>query len=199
MLTGKIQATVDREVAGSPRARELLGRLEGRRFAVEARFTPWRLTLLAEAGRLVLERGAHVSADARLSGTPLALLALVRENPTEVIRRGDVTIEGDAQIAERFQEVALLLRPDLEETLSQLIGDLPAHGVGGLLRAVTGYGRDSASTVARNVGEYVVHERAALVTSAEARQFLDEVDRLRERTDRLVARVAQLERRGSPS
>lgn len=199
MLTGKLQAAVDREVAGSPRARELLGRLEGRRFAIEARFTPWRITLLAEAGRLVLERGSHVSADARLSGTPLALLALARENPAEVIRRGDVTIEGDAQVAERFQEVALLLRPDLEEMLSQIIGDLPAQGAGRVLRAVAGHGRDSARTVARNVGEYVVHERGALVTSAEARQFLDDVDRLRERADRLVARVAQLERRGSAS
>ena len=41
MLTGKIQALVDRHVAGSPRARELLSALEGRSLQVKVKFTPW--------------------------------------------------------------------------------------------------------------------------------------------------------------
>lgn len=192
MLTERLQAAIDREVQGSPRARELLALLEGQSLAIEARYTPWRMTLHAAPDRLLLEKGAADDADARLSGTPLALLALARENPADVIRRGDVTIDGDGQVAERFQQIIQLLRPDLEEALSGLMGDVPAQGVGKLLRMAAGYGRDSLHTVARNVGEYVAHERGELVSSAEARQFLDEVDRLRERTDRLAARVDAL-------
>ncbi len=192
MLTERLQAAIDREVQGSPRARELLALLEGQSLAIEARYTPWRMTLHAAHDRLLLEKGAADDADARLSGTPLALLALARENPADVIRRGDVTIDGDGQVAERFQQIIQLLRPDLEEALSGLMGDVPAQGVGKLLRMAAGYGRDSLHTVARNVGEYVAHERGELVSSAEARQFLDEVDRLRERTDRLAARVDAL-------
>jgi ubiquinone biosynthesis protein UbiJ len=193
MLTERLQAAIDREVAGSPRARELLALLEGQSLAMQALYTPWGATLHAVPERLLLERGAAADADARLCGTPLALLALARENPADVIRRGDVTIDGDGQVAERFQQLIQLLQPELEESLSGLIGDVPAQGLGKLLRLATGYARDSLHAVARTAGEYVTHERGDLVTRAEAGEFLDEVDRLRERTDRLAARVCVLE------
>ena len=63
-----------------------------------------------------------------------ALLALLREDPSEVIRRGDVSIGGDAELASRFQELLQLLRPDLEagvaplaarEDLAQLLDGVP--------------------------------------------------------------------------
>lgn len=201
MITERLQAVVDREVAGSPRARELLALLDGRRLLVEARYTPWALTLHATGGRLLLVRGSGHGADATLAGTPLSLLSLLREEPGEVIRRGDVRLQGDAQVAERFQQLLQLLRPDLEEGLSRVLGDVPAHGLGQLLRRAAGYGRDSLHTMARNVGEYVAHERSDLVTRAEATAFLDGVDELRERTDRLAARLAALagDGKGSPS
>jgi ubiquinone biosynthesis accessory factor UbiJ len=196
MITERLQAAVDREVEGSPRALELLQLLEGRSLRIEARYTPWRVTLRASGARLLLDRSAEGSADAHLSGTPMSLLALARETPADVIRRGDVTITGDGGVAERFQELIQLLRPDLEETLSKVIGDVPAYGLGQLLRRSVGFGRDSAHTVARNVGEYLTHERRELVPRAEAQAHLDAVDALRERVDRLAARVDALGARG---
>lgn len=193
MLTERIQALVDRNVAGSPRARALLAELEGRSLRIAARYTPWRVRLSAAGGRLLLSRSGDGPVDATLNGTPFALLSMTREDPQEVIRRGDVQIEGDGQVAGIFQELALLLRPDLEAELAQLIGDVPAFGVGSLLRRALDYGRNVARTGAQNVGEYLAHERRELVPRAEARQFLEEVDALREHVDRVAARVARLE------
>lgn len=193
MLTERLQALVDRGVEASPRARELLTQLNGRRMQVVARYTPWQLTLLADGGRLRLLRDADMSADVTLTGTPLALLALLREDPAAVIRRGDATLSGDAETGQRFQELAQLLRPDLEAGLARVIGDVPAYGVGSLLRKALAYGRGAAATQAQNFGEYLAHERRVLVPRAEAAQFLAEVDALRESTDRLAARVARLE------
>jgi ubiquinone biosynthesis protein UbiJ len=193
MLTERIQGMVDRNVAGSPRARELLTQIEGRSLRIVARYTPWRVTLSAAAGRLLLSRTAEGAVDATLSGTPFALLSMTREDPQEVIRRGDVQIEGDGQVAGAFQELALLLRPDLEGELAQVIGDVPAFGVGSLLRRALDYGRSVTRTGAQNVGEYLAHERRELVPRAEARQFLEAVDALRESVDRVAARVARLE------
>lgn len=193
MLTEQIQALIDREVAGSPRARTLLRELQGHSLDIEARYTPWRVQLTAMPDRLVLDRNPQAPGVAAISGSPLALLALARENPQDVIRRGDAQITGDGAIASRFQEMLQLLRPDLEEPLSRLIGDVPAHGLGSLVRRAMGYASDSSRTVARNVGEYFTHERRELVTRAEAGEFLDGVDRLREQADRLEARVAALE------
>jgi ubiquinone biosynthesis accessory factor UbiJ len=196
MITGKIQAALDTQIAGSPRAQQLLRELEGRSLVVLVRFTPFRVRVQAIDGRLQIVRD-KADGDATILGSPLALLAMTREPPMDVIRRGDVKIEGDSDIATRFQELLALLQPDLEESLSGFIGDIPAHGVGSLLRSALAYGRQSTRTTAQNLGEYFTHERRELVTCAEAEGFLQGVDALRETTDRLAARVAQLEQSGA--
>jgi ubiquinone biosynthesis protein UbiJ len=193
MLTERLQALVDRGVEGSPRARELLTQLDGRRMEVRARHTPFKVTLLVASGQLRLLRDSHADADVRLSGTPLNLAALLSEDPAEVIRRGDATLTGDAELGQRFQELFQLLRPDLEAGLARVIGDVPAYSVGSIVRKAFAWGRSSATTQAQNIGEYLAHERRLLVPRAEASQFLEQVDSLRESTDRLAARVARLE------
>jgi ubiquinone biosynthesis protein UbiJ len=195
MLTERIQAAIDRNVAGSPRARELLAQLEGRSLVVRMQFTPWRVRAHVESGRLLVARTQDESADALLSGTPLAMLSLMREAPADVIRRGDVTLTGNSDAAQQFQELALLLRPDLEESLAGVIGDAPAYGLGQLLRKGLDFGRATARTAGLNVGEYLAHERRVLVPRAEASEFLNGVDDLRESTDRIAARVQALEAR----
>ncbi len=99
-----------------------------------------------------MARTQDESADALLSGTPLALLSLMREAPADVIRRGDVTLTGNSDVAQQFQELALLLRPDLEESLAGVIGDVPAYGLGQLLRKGLDYSRATARTAGLNVG-----------------------------------------------
>lgn len=193
MITEKIQAVVDRHVAGSPRARELLASLEGRSLHVKVKFTPWTIAARALAGTLQLSKHAEGAADVVISGTPLSLLALSRDVPADVIRRGDVRLDGDGEVAEKFQELLGLLRPDVEGELAQVIGDVPAHGLASLVGKVAGYGRGAARTQVQNVGEYLAHESRDLVPRAEAAAFLEGVDGLREQVDRVAARVAALE------
>lgn len=199
MLTEQIQAMIDRHVAGSPRARQLLAQLDGHHMQIVARFTPWQVALHASAGRLRVSRDAQSQADVTITGTPLALLSLVREEPANVIRRGDVTIAGEAELATGFQELLQLLRPDLEAGLARVVGDIPAYGAGSLLRKALDYGRSSLRTQAMNAGEYLAHEKRVLVPRSEAEEFLQQVDALREQTDRLAARVGALETAGESS
>jgi ubiquinone biosynthesis accessory factor UbiJ len=193
MLTEKIQAVVDRQVAGSPRARELIAALEGRSLAVNVKFTPWGGGAVASAGKLQLSKRMIDAADVTITGTPMALMALARETPADVIRRGDVRLDGDGEAAEKFQELLALLAPDLEGELARVIGDVPAHGAASLARKMLGFGRGVARTQVQNVGEYLAHESRDLVPRAEASDFLARVDALREQVDRAAARVVALE------
>lgn len=192
MLRERIQAMVDRNVGGSPRARELLALLDGRSLRLDVRFMPWQIMTAASAGRLLVSR-TRGTADVIISGSPLGLLSMLREDPQQVIRRGDVRIDGDSAVAERFQELLELLRPDLEAELAQLVGDVPAYGIGSLVKRALDYGQQVARTGASNVGEYLAHERRDLVPRAEAQQFIEQVDALREAVDRIAARVERLE------
>ena len=106
-------------------------------------------------------------------------------------------IRGDAELAQKFRELVLLLRPDPEEELSLLVSDVPAHQIGRFARMALGWTRKAAATTAGNLAEYFGHERHDLVPRNEGEQFLRGVDSLREDLDRLEARVALLHERRS--
>jgi ubiquinone biosynthesis protein UbiJ len=190
-----LQAAVSRARTESPHARELLAALAGRSMTVEARGTPFRVTIASDGTVLrVAAPEPGSAADAHISGTPLSLLALTRSDPEAVIQRGDVSIEGDAAIAEQFSRLGVLLRPDLEHALSQVLGRSGAHVLMRGLRGAAAWTRAAARTSVLNLSEYLAHERGDLVPRREAEHFLREVDDARDQLDRLEARLSHLER-----
>ncbi len=199
MLTERLEALLNRQVAASPRAGELLAALAGQRLRIDVRHTPWRLTVTSDGTALSLSRTEEGAAAATIRGTPLSLAALAGPSPESVIRRGDVAIEGDAEVAGRFRELGALLHPDLEEELSRLLGDVPAHQLGALARTALGWVRRGLSTTTTNVAEYLAHERQDLVPRPESQGFLRDVDTLREDVDRLQARIDALSRQAVAS
>lgn len=212
MFTEAAESLLNRNLPGSPRARALCAELAGKRVALSIDGFAQRFVLGSDGERLSLTRetlprptgatGAPAAstapaagtapADAEFHGTPLNLLALAGPDAEAVIRRGDVRIDGDAEAAQRFRELVRLLRPDIEEEMSRLLGDAAAHRLGRVAAGLLDFGRRAASTGTRNVAEYFAHERADLVPRAEADAFFADVDRAREDVDRLAARVELL-------
>jgi len=187
MLTATLENVLNRGLPRSPRAQQLCAELTGRSVAVEVREIT-RLLLESTGSTLRITRG-DASADAEIVGGPFGLLALGGERPEAVVQRGDVEIRGDAELAQKFRELVLLLRPDLEEELSGVVGDIPAHQIGRFARMARGWTHRAASTTAQNFAEYLAHERQHLVPRNEGEQFLRGVDAVREDVDRLEARV----------
>jgi ubiquinone biosynthesis accessory factor UbiJ len=209
MLTSTLENVLNRGLPRSPRAQQLCAELAGRRVAitiapaqspgsahvlVESTGHSLKLTAVKAAGLAGAPSDA-TAPDATITGGPLSLLALSGPAPEAVLQRGDVRIDGDAELAQKFRELALLLRPDLEEELSLVLGDVPAHQLGRFARAALGWTHKAATTTVRNVAEYLGHERRDLVPRGEADQFLQGVDTLREDVDRLAARIDLLNRR----
>jgi ubiquinone biosynthesis protein UbiJ len=187
VLTDIIANLLNRGLPRSPRAQQLCAQLEGRSLAIEvgelARFH------VASNGATLQITTGDTAADATLAGGPLSLLALAGAAPESVVRRGAVTISGDAQLAQQFRELAKLLRPDLEDDLSYVLGDVPAHQLGRLARLGAGWTRKAATTTLTNLAEYLGHERQDLVPRNEGEQFLRGVDSVREDLERLAARL----------
>ena len=197
MLTATLENLLNRGLPRSPRARELLAALSGRSVALVVPDVV-RLRLTSTGQTLAASRD-DAPADATLTGGMLSLLALAGDSAQAVVQRGDVGISGDSDVAERFRELAQHLRPDPEEELSLLIGDVPAHQLGRLARLGAAFGVRAADTTLRNLAEYFGHERGDLVSRNEGEQFLRGVDALREGVDRLQARLDLLARqRGAP-
>jgi ubiquinone biosynthesis accessory factor UbiJ len=196
-MLATLENLLNRGLPRSVRARQLCAELEGRSLAIEIRDIA-RLRVASNGLQLSVTRDEE-PADATVSGGPLGLAALAADSPEAVLQRGGVAIAGDAELAQKFRELGRLLRPDLEEELSLLVGDVPAHQLGRLARLGLGFGHRAMSTTVRNAAEYLAHERADLVSRNEGEQFLRGVDAVREGVDRLAARLEQLtRRRGSP-
>ena len=197
MLSATLDNLLNRGLPRSPRARQLCAELEGRSVAIEIReITRLRV---ASTGQTLSVMRDDAPADATLTGGPVSLLALAGESADAVLQRGEVAISGDAELAQKFRELARLLRPDFEEELSLLLGDVPAHQLGRLARLTLDWSGKAASTTLTNLAEYLGHERADLVPRNEGEQFLRGVDAVREAVDRLAARIELLaRRRGAP-
>jgi ubiquinone biosynthesis protein UbiJ len=190
-------SAVQRGLYASPRAAALCAALDRRSMAVHCEGTPWSARLVSTGTGLTLRVGDDAPADAAVRGGALSLLALGGPDAQAVMQRGDVRIDGDAEIAQQFRELLALLRPDLEGALAQLLGPVPSHVVMRGLRSGLAWTRYAARTSLTNLSEYLAHERRVLVPRGESEHFMRHVEQLRERLDRLDAHVDLLERRST--
>ena len=211
-LMGLLDRAVARAMADSPRATELIKRLQGRRLAITVSGTPWSTVIESTGHSLKVLRTedagrsgaaapadalANALADATIIGAPLSLLALAGSDAQAVIQRGDVQICGDAGIAQQFRELGGLLKPDLEAGMARFLGGSGAHLAMRGMRAAAGWTRTAAWTSVRNMAEYLSHESRDRVSRPEAEHFLRGVDALREQLDRLDARLQLMEQRAA--
>lgn len=194
MLTSTIEHLLNRGLPRSPRAQALCAELAGQKIALEIQgFTT---VLIASDGiGVTLTSDPAAAVTTRISGTALGLWSLLGSDAGANLQRGAARISGDAELAQKFRELARLLRPDLEEELALAIGDVPAHRIARLTRGIADWGRHAADTAVRNLAEYLAHERGHLVSQPESRQLLEGIDVLRDDVERLEARLELLSQR----
>lgn len=156
---------------------------------------PLSIYFKAQGEQMSLDTQHEGTPNATLSGTPLSLLRMAGPAPEGALRTGAVHIHGDAEVAQVFSELLKQSRPDLEEELSRVMGDVAAHHVGNIARSVLGFARRAADTFTQNVSEYLQEEGRDTPSRAEADEFLAGVDKLRDDVDRFEARLALLERK----
>lgn len=192
-LLQPLESLLNRHLAASSRARALAASLQGRALDVRVAHTPLRLRFAVDDGRLAVRSAGDGEPDAVIEGPPLSLAALAGPRAEDRVRAGSVRISGDAGVAQSFRDLFAAARPDFEEELSRLTGDVAAHHLARAARDALGFGRRVADTFARNLGEYLAEEGREVPARPEVESLLGAVDRLREDVDRFEARLARLE------
>jgi ubiquinone biosynthesis accessory factor UbiJ len=178
-------------------ARDLCRELEGKVIAVRVKHTALALNFRVGADGIDLLEAFDGEPDAAISGSVLSLVTTVTRGSTrsgeEAVRAGTLELAGDAEVARSFQKLLNYGRPDLEEELSGLVGDVAAHGLGDIARNLGRWGQDAAATWRQNVSEYLQEESRALPTRYEVEDFRKRVDTLRDDVARMDARLRRLE------
>lgn len=187
-----LAALLNRGIQDSASARKACEDLEGRSLDVQLERAQLRLRISIAGGEAAVGPVTNKAADATLSGNLIGFNRLVFGNATEAVRQGLVRLSGDPDTAEAFQVLLADARPDAEEELSRIIGDVAAHQVGQAARSFAGWVRDSADSFSRSLTEFLQEERRDLPTRCEMDEFLANVDQLNNDVERAAARVARL-------
>ncbi len=186
-----VEQILNGHVQESTAALDLLSSLHGKSLGVEVRGPGVTIVVSAENEKLRLEFAKDSSATATVSGTPLALLASLRGDALSGFRDSGIAISGDAEAAEDFSTLLRLARPDLEEQLSHLAGDVVAHRIGSTVRNARDWSKQAVSALGMNTTEYLQEESRQVPTRVEVEGFFAEIERLRDAAERVAARVDQ--------
>jgi ubiquinone biosynthesis protein UbiJ len=177
---------LNRMLAAQPWARERLAPFAGE--AVELRAPPLpalRFTILPGGS---VEAGGSEPA-VSMSLKPEALVALAR-GEEHALRAAEVA--GDARLAAEILLLARHLRPDPEELLSRVIGDVAAHRVAGAGRALAAWNLEAARRLAAALADYATDETRLLARRAGLDELAEAAARLRDGIARLDKRLERL-------
>jgi ubiquinone biosynthesis accessory factor UbiJ len=185
---------LNRGISDSREAQRLSHALAGRRLRVELQGLPLALQIAATDQGIAFTDQADGPADCTLSGLPLSLARLGLTGDPDVFRQGGVSISGDPVLAQDFRRLLDLARPDWEEELSRLVGDVAAHQLGNAARGLLRWTLQTADTLGRDTSEFLREESRDLPTRFEVDEFLDQVDEISGDMDRAEARLCRLEK-----
>jgi len=192
-LLRPLAALLNRQIKANTPARALCADLEERVFAVRVRDTSLAMFVVIDAGEIHLASDYGDDPDVVVTGSLLALARLAGSGSSAASNAGAIDMTGDAGVAQKFQTLLRYGRPDIEEELSALVGDVIAHAVGEMARSATGWGREAAATMRQNVGEYLAEESRSVPSRYEVNSFRTDVEVLRDDVARLEARLDRLD------
>lgn len=192
-LLQPVTRLINRQIRLTTPARDLCRELEGKVVAVRVRNTGLAMYFRVEADEVSLLRDYDAEPDAAITGSPVTLAKLATRSGESAVRDGSLELTGDAEVARSFQRLLRYGKPDLEEELSGMIGDVAAHEIGGFARQLSRWGQEARSTLRQNLSEYLQEESRAVPTRYEVDSFYSRVDTLRDDVARMDMRLKRLE------
>lgn len=200
LLGRALEVALDRVLDLDPETRKELRALDGRALIFEFRNTPLAMSIAVNGDRLAIGPAFEGTSALRVAATPAALLGLALTRGREgAVTPGTIEIAGDADLARRLERIASRFAPDFDEAFARIFGDVAGFQIARGLRRAFSTVQKSAHSFARDTAEFLTEEGRDLVAKAELETFLDDVDALRERADRLDARVRRLQLLGKPA
>ncbi|MCO6412927.1 MAG: SCP2 sterol-binding domain-containing protein [Thiogranum sp.] len=191
-LSAAIETALNLYIKRDPQALQRCTALEGKVIGIEITGLDLKLYFLPHSQGIDVLGHYEGDVDTLLSGSPLGFARLSLGRKEVALFEGAVTIQGDTETGQEFQDILARSEWDWEEQLSRVTGDAVAHQAGNLARRIRRYFDASRDTLRQDISEYLQEEARVLPSRVEVDDFLASVDGVRADTDRLAARVQRL-------
>lgn len=198
-LAGRaLETALNHTLSLDPDTQQKLVALNGRRVLLQLRGPELALAVRVEDGQLKVgppDEGEAGASTLRVAATPGSLLAMALRRGDDGMAPGKVEIAGDADLARRLEKLASQFAPDFEEAFARTFGDVLGVPIARAVRKALAHAKESANHLAEDGAAWLRDESRLALAPGEAEAFLDGVDALREKSERLEARLARLEAR----
>ena len=184
---------LNRNIQESTPARELCGKLSGTVVAVRVRDTALAAYFIVGDDTVDVLATTAEEPDVIVNGSIFTLGRMAGQSGEAAIRDGTLDLSGDAALADQFRQLLVFARPDIEEELSAIVGDVAAHRMGEMARGLGRWGRAARSTTGANIREYLQEESRDVPSRYEIDKFAADVGTLRDDVDRIEARLNKLQ------
>lgn len=181
---------LNRLLADQPGAAARLLHHAGKRLRIALPLARIDLAVRADGTFAPAAAAAGETFDCEIRLPPQVLLALPIRGGEAL---GMAQVAGDGVLAADLS--ALLRQLDWAVALAPYLGPVAAARADQALRTLAQRRDEAGEALARSLADYLVHEARLLAEGEAVREFVREVDELREAADRLAARLALLEDR----
>ena len=191
-LAGRaLETALNHTLSLDPDTQQRLAALNGRSVQLHLRGPEIALAVTVEDARLKVGPPQDDS-QLRVAATPGSLLAMMFRRDDDGIAPGKVEIAGDAELARRLEKLASKFAPDFEEAFARTFGDVLGVPLAKAVRKGLAHARETATHLTEDGADWLRDEARVALAPGEIEDFLDGVDHLRERSERLESRVQRL-------
>jgi ubiquinone biosynthesis accessory factor UbiJ len=131
--------------------------------------------------------------DVTLTGDiPVIFRFALRRFIPDIVASGDVQINGDIDLGQRFQRLLEQADIDWEEQAARVLGDIPAHQLGNVCRDMGGWSIQVLQTLRQDIAEYLQEESRLLPVRSRALAFRQSVESLQHDLENLEQRLTHM-------
>ncbi len=192
LLGRTLEEALNRALALDADSRAALDALQGRSVCVRLQQPPLALRLHVQDGRLRVGPADTAELEVKLRPASLAAAALQGDG---ALPPGAVNLSGDADLARRLEKLARGYQPDLEAAFVARFGEVLGVPLAHALLGALTYARTFAAQGIDDGAAWLRDEARLTPAREEIADFLDAVDHVRERSERLAARLEALRAR----
>ncbi|HDY7511022.1 TPA: SCP2 domain-containing protein [Vibrio vulnificus] len=192
LITAVIETSLNVLVKDNPDLEKRLLRLKGQVIQVHLQELNKTLTFIFSQQIDVLAN-YEGQPDCYLS-LKLAVLPELREqaNITKLIKQDKLILEGDIQLAQKFAQLITDAKPDVEEWVSRVTGDVVAHSLAQGVKNVGSFVGRQAKKQQHHLAQVITEEWRLAPGPLEVAYFCDQVDEIKSELARLEARLQKL-------
>ncbi|PKF77390.1 hypothetical protein CW749_22065 [Vibrio sp. vnigr-6D03] len=192
LVTAVVETTLNTLIQDDPALVKRMTRLKGQVIQVHVKEINKTLTFIFSQQIDVL---AHFEGDADCYlSLSLSVLPELREqaNITQLIKQDKLVLEGDIQLAQKFSQLLTDAKPDLEEWLSRVTGDVIAHTFVSSAKQSVEWVKKNAEKKQDHIAQVLTEEWRIAPPPLEVAHFCDQVDDIASDVARTESRLNAL-------